>query len=194
MAEVTINTAETLKGIIPIMVTGLGILLFLTTFYFVLFSMFYKKLKQLQALGLQGLGGTKVAIGSGIYFIPSFHQLERLDISIKKIQIECLGNESLIYKDNLRADFKATFYVRVKQEAASIAKVTQIMGTANASRTATIKEFFEPKFTEALKIAARKFEFEGLLDSNRQFRDEIINLIGIDLHGYVVEDCSIDYL
>jgi hypothetical protein len=50
LAEVTINTAETLKGIIPIMVTGLGILLFLTTFYFVLFSMFYKKSKQGQAL------------------------------------------------------------------------------------------------------------------------------------------------
>jgi flotillin len=193
LAEVIINTTETLQGIIPIIVTGLGILLFLATFYFILFTMFYKKPKQGQALVRVGLGGTKVAIGSGIFSIPSFHQLETLDISMKKIRIECLGDRNLICKDNLRADVKAAFYVRVKREAASIAKVAQIIGAANASRTETIKELFEPKFTAALKTTARKFELEGLLETNKEFRDELLDILGIDLHGFVLEDCAVDY-
>jgi flotillin len=156
--------------------------------------MFCKTSKQVQSHVQKGPGGTKFAIGGGVYSIPSFHQLKTEDIVIKNIQIECLGDESLICKDYLKTDVKAAFYIRVKRLAASIAKVDPIIGAANASLIETIKKLFEPKFTAALKKTERKFEFEGLLESSREFRDELLDILRIDLHGFVLEDCAVDYV
>ena len=161
---------------------------------FLIIAMFYKKVHQGQALVRTGFGGTKVATDKGLYVVPVFHRVEVMDVSVKKIQIERLSTEGLICKDNMRADIKVAFFVRVNNEVEYIKKVAQTIGVERASRQETLEDLFEAKFSEALKTVGKKFDFIQLYESRREFRDEIVDIIGTDLNGYTLEDCAIDYL
>ncbi|MFD2827482.1 SPFH domain-containing protein [Leeuwenhoekiella polynyae] len=183
-----------MNQVLPIIGIGLGVLLFLIIVYFAIIAMFYKKVHQGQALIRTGFGGTKVATDKGLYVVPVFHRVEIMDVSVKKIQIERLGVEGLICKDNMRADIKVAFFVRVNNDVAYIKKVAQTIGVARASRIETLEDLFEAKFSEALKTVGKKFQFIELYEARREFRDEIVDIIGTDLNGYTLEDCAIDFL
>ena len=120
----------------------LGGFLFLAIVYFAIIAMFYKKVHQGQALIRTGVGGTKVATDKGLYVVPVFHRVEIMDVSVKKIQIERLGVEGLICKDNMRADIKVAFFVRVNNDISYIKKVAQTIGVARAYRIETIEDLF----------------------------------------------------
>jgi uncharacterized membrane protein YqiK len=180
-----------LQGIAIAVVVGIVSIIVI---YFLIIAMFYKKVHQGQALVRTGFGGTKVATDKGLYVVPVFHRVETMDISVKKIQIERMGIEGLICKDNMRADIKVAFFVRVNNEVDYIKKVAQTIGVQRASRIETLEDLFEAKFSEALKTVGKKFQFIDLYEARREFRDEIVDIIGTDLNGYTLEDCAIDFL
>lgn len=154
----------------------------------------YKKIPQGQALIRTGQGGTKVALNKGMFVIPVLHMVEQMDLSVKTIEIGRLNKDGLICKDNMRADIKVVFFVRINDDPASIQKVAGAIGTARASDKETLRNLFEAKFSEALKTVGKRFDFVDLYDSRDKFKQEIIDVIGVDLNGYVVDDCAIDYL
>ncbi|TRZ43164.1 SPFH domain-containing protein [Robertkochia solimangrovi] len=183
-----------MNHILQLSAMGLGIAIFLIVVYFAIIAMFYKKVPQGRAIVRTGFGGTKVATDKGLYVVPVFHKVEIMDISVKKIQIERLAHEGLICKDNMRADIKVAFFVRVNNDVAFIKRVAQTIGVDRASRIETLEDLFEAKFSEALKTVGKKFDFIELYEARREFRDEIVNIIGTDLNGYTLEDCAIDFL
>lgn len=154
----------------------------------------YKKIPQGQALIRTGQGGTKVALNKGMFVIPVLHMVEQMDLSVKTIEIGRLNKDGLICKDNMRADIKVVFFVRINDDPASIQKVAGAIGTVRASDKETLRNLFEAKFSEALKTVGKRFDFVDLYDSRDKFKQEIIDVIGVDLNGYVVDDCAIDYL
>ncbi|MCH5596903.1 flotillin family protein [Niabella ginsengisoli] len=153
----------------------------------------YKKVSQGKVLIRTGQGGVKVFFNAGLV-IPILHKQEIMDISVKKLDIERLGREGLICKDNMRADIKVAFFVRVNKSVDDIINVAQTIGTDRSSSHETLTDLFESKFSEALKTVGKKFDFIELYEARREFREEIINIIGTDLNGYVLDDCAIDYL
>ncbi len=173
---------------------GIGLILFLIIIFFAIVALFYKKVPQGEALVRTGFKGTTVATDKGLYVVPVLHKVEIMDISVKKIQIERIGDNGLLCKDNMRADIKVAFFVRVNNEANFIEKVAQTVGCERASDISTLEELFEAKFSEALKTVGKKFNFVELYEARREFRDEIVDIIGTDLNGYTLEDCAIDYL
>ncbi len=183
-----------MENILSIIGIGIGIGLFLIIVYFAIIAMFYKKVPQGQALVRTGRKGTQVGTDKGIYVVPVFHKLEIMDIAVKKIQIERIGKDGLVCKDNMRADIKVAFFVRVNPEIEYIKKVAQSIGCERASDPSTLEELFEAKFSEALKSAGKKFEFTELYEARTEFRKAIVGIIGTDLNGYTLEDCAIDYL
>jgi len=84
--------------------------------------------------------------------------------------------------------------VRVNNDVEYIKKVAQTIGVERASKIETLEDLFEAKFSEALKTVGKKFEFIELYEARREFRDEIVDIIGTDLNGYTLEDCAIDFL
>lgn len=160
----------------------------------VLLATWYKKVPQGQALVRTGSGGTKVAFDRGMTVIPVLHMVERMDLSVKTIEIARMKYDGLICKDNLRADIKVVFFIRVNKEANDIKTVAQTIGCIRASDPTTLRELFEAKFSEALKTAGKRFEFVELYDSREKFKREILGVIGTDLNGYALDDCAIDYL
>ncbi len=158
------------------------------------FMSWYKKVPQGQALIRTGSGGTKVTFDKGMFVIPVLHMVELMDLSVKTIEIARLKHDGLICKDNMRADIKVVFFTRVNKEAGDIVTVAQTIGCKRASDRATLHNLFEAKFSEALKTVGKRFEFVELYDSREKFKREILEIIGTDLNGYVLDDCAIDYL
>lgn len=172
----------------------IGALFVLVLLFFAILASFYKKIPQGKAIVRTGVGGTKIAFNKGIYVVPVFHKMEIMDISVKKLQIDRMQNEGLICKDNIRADIKVAFFIRVNKSIDDVINVAQTLGCERASDVETLRNIFEAKFSEALKTVGKKFEFIELYEARREFRDEIIDIIGTDLNGYILDDCAIDYL
>ena len=153
----------------------------------------YRKVPQGKALVRNGIGGTLVKF-TGMFVVPILHRVELMDISVKRIEIDRSGANGLICKDNIRADIKVAFFVRVSPEIDAVRRVAQSIGTERASNQATLEHLFDAKFSEALKTVGKKFEFVELYEERDTFKDEILKVIGTDLNGYMMEDAAIDYL
>ena len=171
-----------------------GVSVFVILIFFGILASFYKKIPQGKAIVRTGVGGSHVAFNKGMYVIPVFHKMEIMDISVKKVQIERMQHDGLICKDNIRADIKVAFFVRVNKSVNDVINVAQSIGCARASVVETLRDLFESKFSEALKTVGKKFDFIELYEARREFRDAILNIIGTDLNGYILDDCAIDYL
>ena len=189
-----INSLLFVDGLTGVVLIAIAAIVFIIFSFFVVLSMFYKKIPQGKAIVRSGVGGTKVAFNRGMYVIPVFHKMEIMDISVKKIEINRMQGDGLICRDNIRADIKVAFFVRVNKSVDDVINVAQNLGCERASDPETLKNIFEAKFSEALKTVGKKFDFTELYEARREFRDEILNIIGTDLNGYILDDCAIDYL
>ncbi|GAA4521853.1 MULTISPECIES: flotillin family protein [Nonomuraea] len=159
----------------------------------ILISRLFRKVEQGKALIISKVNKVDVTF-TGAVVLPVVHRAETMDISVKTIEIERTGREGLICRDNIRADIKITFFVRVNKTAEDVIKVAQAIGTERASDEKTLQELFNAKFSEALKTAGKHLDFVDLYTKRDEFRDEIVRLIGTDLNGYSLEDAAIDYL
>lgn len=153
----------------------------------------YQKVCQGQALIRNGVGGTRVSF-SGMFVIPILHRAEYMDISVKRIEIDRRAEQGLICKDNLRADIVVAFFVRVNNTMQDVVKVAQSLGCVRASDRQALVELFDAKFSEALKTVGKQFDFSELYTNRMRFREQILEIIGTDLSGYILEDAAIDYL
>ncbi len=158
-----------------------------------LFSKFYYKASQGQALVRTGVGGIRISF-NGLIVIPVLHKIEIMDISLNTINIERNGKDGLVCKDNMRADISVSFYVRVNQMQEDVKRVAQSVGCSRASSKEALRLLFDAKFSEALKTVGKKFDFVDLYNQRNEFRDAIINVIGTELNGYILDDAAIDFL
>lgn len=159
----------------------------------VMVSRWYRKAIQGRALVRTGVGGIKVSF-NGMVVVPVLHRMEIMDISLNTITIDRRGKDGLVCKDNLRADINVAFYVRVNEMVADVKKVAQSVGCSRASSKEALRLLFDAKFSEALKTVGKKFDFVDLYNQRDEFRKEIIDIIGTDLNGYVLDDAAIDFL
>ncbi|MBK1856373.1 hypothetical protein JO972_15485 [Verrucomicrobiaceae bacterium 5K15] len=160
---------------------------------FVLILLFYRKVEKGTALVVTGLPKTKVIFNGGTV-IPLFNRAELMDISVKRIEVDRTGKNGLICKDNMRADIKVAFFVRVNNIEDDVLRVAESIGCDRASSEPEIRALFDAKFSEALKTVGKKFDFIQLYEERDTFRDEMLKIIGTDLNGFVLDDAAIDYL
>ncbi|MFG1874171.1 SPFH domain-containing protein [Sphaerisporangium sp. NPDC049003] len=177
--------------------TGFGVLLAvllviaLTTLLVI--TRLFRKIEQGKALIISKVKSVDVTF-TGAVVLPVLHKAEIMDISVKTIEIERSGQEGLICRDNIRADIRITFFVRVNKTVEDVVKVAQAIGTARASDETTLQALFSAKFSEALKTVGKQLDFVDLYTKRDEFRDQIIQVIGTDLNGYSLEDAAIDFL
>ncbi|WP_426752017.1 hypothetical protein [Myxococcus sp. Y35] len=154
----------------------------------------YRQVDQGKVLIVNTLKAEPVVTFTGAVVFPIINRAEVMDIALKTVEIDRRGKEGLICKDNIRADIKVTFFVRVNKTREDVLKVAQSIGCARASDQETLENLFEAKFSEALKTVGKSFDFEELYTKREEIKDEVVRVIGRDLNGYMLEDCAIDFL
>ncbi|MCE7006691.1 flotillin family protein [Kibdelosporangium philippinense] len=171
----------------------IGVVLLVILIIVFIISRLFRKIEQGKALIISKVRNVHVTF-TGAIVLPVLHRAEVMDISVKTIEINRAGQEGLICKDNIRADIRITFFVRVNKTAEDVIKVAQAIGTARASDEGTLQALFNAKFSEALKTVGKQLDFVDLYTKRDEFRDQIIRVIGTDLNGYSLEDAAIDFL
>ncbi|MFN4117411.1 hypothetical protein [Acidovorax sp.] len=177
-----------------VILIAVGIFVFLILAMFAMFAKFYRKVEQGHALIINTLRSEPEVTFTGRMVYPIIHKAELMDISVKTIEIDRSGDQGLICADNIRADIKVKFFVRVNKTAEDVLRVAQGIGCARASNHEILEDLFSAKFSEALKTVGKSLDFVDLYQARDAFRDKIIEQIGDDLSGYVLEDAAIDYL
>ncbi len=153
----------------------------------------YRKVEQGSAMVVNKTRSIDVTF-SGALIMPVVHKAELMDISVKRLQIARQGKEGLICRDNIRADIDVSFYVRVNPTNESVLEVAKLIGCAEASNPATMDQLFGAKFSEALKTVGKQMDFVELYEKRDDFRHRVIQTIGQDLNGYLLDDVAIEYL
>lgn len=174
--------------------TSIVALIVLAIGFLALASQFYRKVGPDEAIVRTGWGGMQVVTASGITVVPVLHSAEKMDLTVKSFEIARTGAEGLICKDNIRADIRVAFFIRIDKTQEEMREVAQSIGCRRASQIETMRELFDAKFSEALKTVGKQFEFVELYDKREQFKGEILKVIGTDLNGYKLDDAAIDYL
>ncbi|MER7895722.1 flotillin family protein [Streptomyces sp. NPDC096046] len=175
------------------MLVGIGVLVAVCLVAVTVVSQLFRKVEQGKALIVSKLRKVDVTF-TGQVVLPVLHRAEVMDISVKTIEITRAGKDGLICRDNIRADIRISFFVKVNKTVEDVIKVAQAVGTARASDRDTLQELFHAKFSEALKTVGKQLDFTDLYTKREELRYKIIELIGIDLNGYHLEDAAIDYL
>ncbi|MCC9641359.1 flotillin family protein [Rhodopirellula sp. JC740] len=160
----------------------------------ILFNSYYIKVGPDRAIVKSGAGGVRAVTGEGMLIIPLVQQYEFMDLTLKSFEIQRQGSEGLICRDNIRADIKVAFFVRVDKSPEEMKEVAQSIGAKRCSELETLRELFDAKFSEALKTVGKQFDFVDLYDQRDKFKEEILKVIGTDLNGYRLDDAAIDYL
>ena len=136
---------------------AIGAIFFLLIFgagAIVMVARLYRKVDQGKALIINKLGNEPTVTFTGGLVIPVIHRAEVMDISVKTIEVDRRGDDGLICKDNIRADIKVTFFVRVNKTSDDVLKVAQSIGCARASDPGTLEELFAAKFSKRSRPSA----------------------------------------
>jgi len=157
-------------------------------------SNWYRKVGPEEAIVRSGMGGLAIAVGKGKMVYPIIHRYEVMDLSLKRIEIRRRGEEGLICQDNIRADIEVVFFVKVNNKHEDIENVAASIGCRRASEQSSLNELFNAKFSEGLKTVGKRFDFVELYNERDKFKTAILDVIGTDLNGYILDDCAIDFL
>ncbi len=155
---------------------------------------FYRQVDQGRALVINTMSTEPTVTFTGAVVYPIINRAETMDLSVKTVEIDRRGKEGLICNDNIRADINVTFFVRVNKTIEDVLKVAQSIGCQRASDHKALEELFTAKFAEALKTVGKHFNFDELYTKRDEFKDKIIEVIGKDLNGFILDDAAIDYL
>lgn len=181
---------DTLGASLGVLIAAILIIIIAVLF---MLSRLFRKVEQGKALIVSKVRKVDVTF-TGAVVLPVLHRAETMDISVKAIEISRTGHDGLICQDNIRADIRISFFVRVNKTEEDVIKVAQAIGTERASDRETLQELFNAKFSEALKTVGKQLDFSDLYTKRNEFRDRILHVIGTDLNGYSLEDAAIDYL
>ena len=175
-------------------VVAIGALIIIGFGLLAMLSRFYRQVEQGRALIINTVSKEPTVAFTGAMVLPIVNRAETMDLSVKTIDIDRRGKEGLICNDNIRADINVTFFVRVNKTRDDVLKVAQSIGCVRASDQKTLEALFSAKFAEALKTVGKHFNFEHLYSKRDEFKDKIIEVIGKDLNGFILDDAAIDYL
>ncbi|NIB39103.1 hypothetical protein HBA55_05875 [Pseudomaricurvus alkylphenolicus] len=173
-------------------VVGIGFLILMGLA--ALFKSFYVKVEQGTALIVNDMSSKPKVHFTGALVYPIIYKKELMKISLLTLEVDRRGKDGLICADNMRADITVAFYLRVNETPEDVLKVAKSIGAGRASDKEAVNQLFNAKFSEALKTVGKQIDFVKLFENRQEFREKIIEVIGDDLNGYVLEDVAIDYL
>ncbi|MFT5129638.1 MAG: putative membrane protein YqiK [Rhodothermales bacterium] len=154
------------------------------------FRKFYIVVQPGTALVINGMGGSRVSMTSALV-LPLIQRAELIDITTKVIEIQRLDGEGLICLDNLRANAVVRFTLRISPTEQDVLLVAKSIGCARAGTQETLEALFTAKFCEALKTVSKQFAFVDILQNLERFKTDVIQTLGLDLNGFMLEDVAI---
>lgn len=154
-----------------------------------------------EILIIKRMNGKIVTAATGAFVWPIINTFQRFSIGRRVINIYSGSERNAVRtegqvikigkgihcKDNIRADIEVSFYLN----ASSVDKIAQSFSQEQLTNPKAFGEFFVSKLSEALKTAARLYDFVDLMDHRDQFRESVAGVLSDDLYGFILDDVTI---
>ncbi|WP_430428792.1 flotillin family protein [Parasphingorhabdus sp.] len=152
----------------------------------------YKRASKEIAFVRTGFGGEKVVMNGGAMVFPVFHETMPVNMNTVRLAVERNNVDALITLDRLRIDVKAEFYVRVRQDAQSLAMAAQTLGL-RTMQPEMLKDLVEGKFVDALRSVAAGMTMNELHEQRADFVQKVQQACSSDLamNGLELESVSL---
>jgi uncharacterized membrane protein YqiK len=157
----------------------------------VMFKSFFVRVKPNEALIVTTPNGKRVFPTGGMVF-PIMQSAEPIDLSIKTLRIERRAANALLTKDDERVEVDIVVTMRVNQTNEDMLKVAERIGCAKTYEQKTIEDLFTASFTSAVLEVVRYFTANDLDRNRSEAEDKILQVIGSDLQGYVIEKLALE--
>ncbi len=156
---------------------------------------FYKKASREVALVRTGAGGQKVVLDGGCAALPFLHKISEVNMRTMRLEIERVGERSMITSDRLRVDATAEFYVRVRPTPEGVATAAQALA-GKSFRPEELAETLEGKLVDAMLAVAARYTMDGLQDNRGKYVAEVSRELEDNLaqNGLVIESVSLTRL
>src|SRR5215203_1588322 len=89
----------------------------------VLIARTWRQVDQGRAMIVNKMGAEPRVTFTGAIVLPIVNKMEVMDLSVKTIEVARKGKDGLICADNIRADIKVTFFVRVNKTIDDVLRV-----------------------------------------------------------------------
>lgn len=185
-----------LAGVSSILMTIIGLLLVVGAGALAVITKLYVKTKADEAIVRTGMGGNKVIVDGGAFVIAVIHQLVRISLRTLRLEVVRENGDALITSDNLRADVRSEFFVRVQAQTDDINKAARSIGDMTIDALRATKSVVEDKLVSALRTVAAKKTLEELNNDRASFVEEVQKIVTQDLahNGLTLEVCTISKL
>lgn len=179
------------ENVIPLVgFAGLTLLMLLITVY-----KLYQRTSADLALVRTGWGGMKIVTDGGLLVLPVIHELLRISLKTRTLDVRREGEEALITKDPIRVDVRVHFYIRIEKEKAQIEKAGRSLGTKTLNAS-SIQDLVDAKLVGALRSVAATATLQELHQNREEFAKKVLEAVRDDLdhNGLTLESVSIVHL
>ena len=155
-----------------------------------LYAKLYVKVAQGHALIINKMVDVRVFFTGGLV-IPAVHKAEIIDISKRHIVIDRRGDRALLLGDGARVDLVADVFLRVNKTPEDVVRAAQNIGAARLADPDAIESLFLPKLESAVEMVCARAGFDALHRDREAITDRILETIGEDLDGFVVDEVTL---
>lgn len=184
-----------ITGLSQIILVGFGALLLLIGGFVVTITRLYVKTSSDASFVRTGAGGSKVISDGGALVIPVVHNIVWVTHNTMRLDVERQGENALITGDNLRADVKSEFYIRVKKTREDILSAATSLGH-RLTNPEQVKELVNDKLVNALRTVAATQNLNNLHTKRNEFAEAVQKIVEQDLshNGLTLESVTISRL
>ena len=161
----------------------IGIILIL----YIFLMLFYKTAKTGTALIRHGIGGPKVSF-NGIIALPFIHRVEEINTTHTEIHIDYDENHPLLTKDKQQLNATFRFSINVYYSEDGVKRVAFQFGAKRTFDENYLTEKFAPLFASSISEVICQIELEDVRTHQEEIRYKILDHIGKELNGYIIDD------
>ena len=172
---------------LTLLLTAGGLMLTMLLIYVLIIAFVYQKGKPGQAIIRTGMGDMKVAF-RGMFIVPLLHRKDVIDMTIKQIPISFSSRNPLIFQHGKKATFEAKAFIRVNMTAMDVQRVAMSISPEMTFSQDKLISLFQEKFLEGVRLVAQRRDLQACLESPEAFKQEILEVLGEDFNGYVLDD------
>lgn len=148
-----------------------------------------------QAFVRTGQGGGKPILDGGAFVIPVLHNVIPISLETMKLDVERVGEDALITRDNLRVDVRGEFYIKVDANREDILAAARSLGEKGTHPEEVAKLVFE-KLVSALRSVAATMDLVEIHSRREDFAKAVFESVREDLkhNGLTLESVTISRL
>lgn len=140
-----------------------------------------------QALLINELSRIRVAFGP-TFVLPMLGRAELVDLGVKTLTLSRRGREALSCRDGVRVEVDCDLTIALGRDVESILRAASTLGAASTFELEALRAAFANRLLEALSAVVAQLDIEQVQRQREDLGDRVLEVIGQDLGGYVVQD------